>query len=324
MSSQLIWSILKQFASRNSLCFTFQDVVKEFPEKNRVYLSRILADMVRKGMLCKITRDNYHIIPFNADAETYYPDAHQVAKCIMQNKEYYIGYASALKLHGLKSLSEVKESDPNQSQLQQADPNQSQLQQVDPNQSQLQQADPNQSQFQKAHPKETHPIEYVVTRKQTRLSIRSFGGITCQFIQHDENRFFGFDSIWINEHEKAMFSDLEKTLVDIATKPRLVGGIVEVGNAFFQAKARTDHTKLFLYFARNRNKSAKKRFLFLTDLLGMEWTNEHKRMMEELGTGISLLDPSAPDQGRKRRKFGLKINVDPLHIKEMVLQPKIL
>ena len=31
--------------------FTFQDVAREFPEKNRVHLARILADMFDKGML---------------------------------------------------------------------------------------------------------------------------------------------------------------------------------------------------------------------------------------------------------------------------------
>jgi hypothetical protein len=45
-------------------------------------------------MLKKITRDNYHIIPLNADPDTYVPDRHQVAKYIMQNKDYYIGYAT--------------------------------------------------------------------------------------------------------------------------------------------------------------------------------------------------------------------------------------
>jgi len=165
--------------------------------------------------------------------------------------------------------------------------------------------------------------EYVVTKKQMKPVIRSFRGITYQFIQHDATRFFGFSSIWINQLEKAMVSDLEKTIVDIATKPRFCGGIIEVGNAMFMAKTRTDHDKLFYYFARNRNKSAKKRFLFLTDLLGLEWTTEHERMMEELGSGISLLDPAAPDQGRKRRKFGLKINVDPASIKKKVLHRKM-
>ncbi len=278
MSSQLNWSIIKQFSSRNMFGFTLQEVIREFPGKNRVHLARILADMVDKGMLCKITRDNYHIIPFNADPETYSPDPHQVAKYIMQNKAYYIGYASAMKIHGLTLQSEIKESKLKESKLK----------------------------------------EYVVTKKQTKPAIRSFGGIAYQFIQHEATRFFGYSSIWINQLEQAMVSDLEKTIVDIATKPQLCGGIAEVGNAIFQVKARTDHDKLFYYFARNMRKSAKKRFLFLTDLLGLEWTIEHERMMGELGTGISLLDPAAPDQGRKSGKFGLKINVDPVYIKKEV------
>ena len=91
--------------------FRFQDVVREFPEKNRVHLVRILANMVDKGMLCKITRDNYHIIPFNADPDSYVPDRHQVAKYLMQNKDYYIGYASAIKIHRLTLPSEIKESE---------------------------------------------------------------------------------------------------------------------------------------------------------------------------------------------------------------------
>jgi len=34
MSSQLSWSIIKQFSSRNMFGFTFQDVVREFPQKH--------------------------------------------------------------------------------------------------------------------------------------------------------------------------------------------------------------------------------------------------------------------------------------------------
>ena len=277
MSSQLSWNIIRHFSSRNMSGFTFQDVTSAFPEKNRVHLARILAEMVNKGMLYKITRGHYHIIPIHADPQTYVPDGHQVAKYLMQHKEYYIGYASAIKIHGLMLHAEAREE----------------------------------------------AREYVVTKKQMKPAIRSFGGITYQFIQHDATRFFGFTSIWINQLEKAMVSDLEKTIVDIATKPQFCGGIVEVGNAIFQAKDRMDHDKLFYYFARNMNKSAKKRFLFLTDLLDLEWTAEHERKMKELGTGISLLDPAAPDQGIKMRKFGLKINADPIRIKMAVLHRKI-
>ena len=37
MSSQLRWSIIKQFSVRNTFGFTIQDVVREFQEKNRVH-----------------------------------------------------------------------------------------------------------------------------------------------------------------------------------------------------------------------------------------------------------------------------------------------
>jgi predicted transcriptional regulator of viral defense system len=269
MNSPLSWKIIKQFSIRNRFYFTYKDVAMEYPEKKPAYLTRVLADMVNEGMICKIRRDIYRIIPLNEDPETYFPNGHQVAKYFMQGREYYIGYGSALKLHGLTLQSDSR--------------------------------------------------EYVVTMKQVKPAIRSFRGITINFIQHDITRFFGFRSIWINQLEQVKVSDLEKTIVDISTKPRYCGGIIGVGNAIFMSKARIDHDKLFYYFAINGNKSAKKRFLFLTDLLDLEWTTDHERMMEELGSGNSLLDPAAPNKGRLSRKFGLKINVDPTDIKKKVL-----
>ena len=270
------WKILKHFSTKNQFGFTFADVTTEFPEKNPAYLARILADMVKEGMLYKIYRNHYHVIPLTADPKTYLPGGLQLAKYLMLNKDYYLGYASAMKVHRLTVQRESV-------------------------------ADPSEAR------------EYVVTKKQMNPAIRSFRKITVQFIQHDATRFFGFNSMWINQLEQAMVSDLEKTIVDMATRPQFCGGIMEVANALFRAKDRTDHDKLNYYFARNKNKSAKKRFLFLTDLMGLEWTAEHKRMMKELGPGISLLDPSAPDQGRKNSQFGLKMNVDPIGIKEIVL-----
>ena len=251
------------------LGFTTQDVIRAFPERNRLYLTRLLAEMVRQGMLLKVVRDRYLIIPFNADPESYVPDKHLVAKYIMQNKEYYIGYASAMEIHGITHQSADK--------------------------------------------------EYVVTKRQIQPSIRTHRGITYQFIHHDATRFFGFSSLWINRSEQAMVSDLERTIVDVATRPQLCGGIVELGKAIFQTTERIEHDKLFYYLSRNNILAAKKRYLFLTEILDLEWTDDHKRMMKELGTSISLLDPAGPRQGPKKSNFGLKINVDPLLIKQRVL-----
>jgi predicted transcriptional regulator of viral defense system len=269
MSSQLRWSIIRLFSGKNTFVFRYGDVLREFPDKHPIYLARLLSDMVEKGLLGKISRNIYYIIPFNVDPETHSPDGIQIAMYLMQDKEYYIAYASALKVHGITLQS--------------------------------------------------GSCEYVVTKKQTKPSIKKFRGKTYQFIHLGVTRFFGYRSIWINQLEKAMVSDLEKTIVDIATKPQLCGGIIGVGNSIYQAHTRLNRDKLFYYFARNGNSTAKKRYLFLIDLLELDWNAEHVKMLDELVSGISPLDPSMPNQGRNWQKFGLKINVDPIHIKEKII-----
>jgi len=270
MRIQLSWHILKRFSCKNLYGFTHLDVVREFPEKNPAYLASLLTAMVGAGMLCRISRNKYHIIPLNADPEIYVPDAYQVVKYLMLNEAYYIGYASALKIHGLTHMCSQR--------------------------------------------------DYVVTKKQKKPAITIFGGRKYQFVHHQTNRFFGYSSIWINQFEQAMASDLEKTIVDMATNPCFCGGIVELGHALFQARDRIEHDKLFYYFARNMSISAKRRYLFLTDLLGLKWKAGHDRMMGESGPGFFVLDPGEPNRGEKRSKFGLWINVDPTHIRKKVFQ----
>ena len=273
------WNIIKQFSSKSKFGFRKQDVIREYPEKHPAYLSSVLAKMVEEGMLGKLSRDHFHIIPVNKEPETYVPDRQQIAKYIMQDKVYYIGYASAMRIHKLALQLKLNAANDHKTKLN----------------------------------------EYVVTKNQVKPAVRIILGITYQFIRQDTTRFYGFSSIWINQLEQAMVSDLEKTIVDMTAKPHYCGGIVEVANALLQSKYRTDHDKLFYYFARYKNKSAKKRFLFLSDLLGLEWKVEHERMMGELGPGTPLLDPAAPDRGSRSKKFGLRINVDPIHIKKNVL-----
>lgn len=274
MGNQLAMRIIRHFSQKNVLAFNIQDVRKIIPEKRPEQLSRILRGMVEKEMLFRISRNSYHIIPLNEDPETYTPDAHHMAKYLMRDEAYYIGYASAMKLHGLMPYSE---------------------------------------------PGQSHHVEYVVTSKQKKPAIRDIKGTTYKFIRHSDTRFFAFTSMWINSLEKVMVSDLEKTIVDIAAKPQFCGGVTGLGKALIKVNRRVDYEKLFFYFARNANITAKKRFLYLGDLLGFEWTPYHEKMMEELGSGISLLDPSAPMQGKNRYKFGLKINVDPILIKNSIL-----
>ncbi len=156
----------------------------------------------------------------------------------------------------------------------------------------------------------------IVTKRQVTPSVKAIAGMEIQFICHTSSRFFGYEELWLNLQEKAMVSDLEKTIVDAVTKPHLCGGIVSVGKAIFRSHARTNQNKLFYYLARNRSKAAKKRFLFLSEFLGLLWTNNHERMLRECGTGTSLLEPCGPVQGKISSRFGLKINVELSDLKD--------
>ena len=109
MRNIVSWDIIKRFSGADFDCFTFQDVLLEYPDANRIYLSRVLSGMVNNGMLIKLNRNLYYIVPSSADPQNYIPDWHLVAKCLMKNRKYYIGYYSAMQVHGLITQPSLKE-----------------------------------------------------------------------------------------------------------------------------------------------------------------------------------------------------------------------
>ncbi|NHZ85624.1 MAG: transcriptional regulator [Planctomycetia bacterium] len=268
MRSALSWNIIKKFSGNDQDCFSYQDVVKKYPSTDKIYLAKVLSGMVDKGMLIKLSRGLYHIVPTSADADNYIPDWHLVAKYIMKDREYYIGYYSAMQVHGLITQPSLK--------------------------------------------------EIIVTNYQVAVSSRNIQGVKFQFVTHTSKRFFGYKNIWINQHNKVMVSDLEKTIVDAVTRPNLCGGMVEIGKLIYETRDKVSLDKLFNYFIQNESQAAIKRYLFICDLVNVNWTSYHEGILQKMGVSYSLLDTSAPDQGRKNSRFGLKINVDTDTIKNSV------
>lgn len=268
MKSELSWDIIKRFSGNEQNCFSYQDVAMEYPDTNRAQLSKILSSMVEKGMLIKLNRNLYHIVPTSLDAKSYIPDWHLVAKYLMKGKEYYIGYYSAMQVHGLITQPGLK--------------------------------------------------EIIVTNLQVKPSTKIIRGIKFQFVYHIKTRFFGYTNTWINQHEKVLVSDLEKTIVDAVSRPHLCGGLTEISKTIYETKEKVNYQKLIDYFTRNESQVAKKRYLFLTELLEVKWTSYHESLLENIGVGYPLLDTTGPDQGRKDSRFGLKINVDTDTIKKSI------
>jgi predicted transcriptional regulator of viral defense system len=268
MGNIISWDIIKRFSGNDQDCFTYQDVVSEYPDTDKIYLSKVLSGMVGKGMLIKLNRDLYHIVPSSADANTYIPEWHLVTKYLMKGKDYYIGYYSAMQIHGLITQPGLK--------------------------------------------------EIIVTNLQVKPSLKKIRGIEFQFVYHTGRRFFGYKNTWLNQNEKVMVSDLEKTIVDAVTKPQLCGGMVEVGKAIYETREKIKLDTLISYLTQNDSHVAIKRYLFICDLVGVQWTAHHEEMLKNIGTSFSLLDTTGPPQGRKDSRFGLKINVDTETIKNAI------
>lgn len=262
------WDIIKKFSGNDQDCFTFQDVVAEFPKSDKFFLSKVLSSMLEKGMLIKLNRNVYHLVPSNEEADTYIPDWHLVAKYLMKGKKYYIGYYSAMQIHGLITQPGLK--------------------------------------------------EIIVTDRQVIPSTRKIRNIEFQFVTQSKDKFFGFKNFWISQNEKVMASDLEKTIVDAVSKPHLCGGMVEIGKAIYESRSKVKLETLISYFERYNSQVAVKRYLFICDLINVEWTIHHERLFQTIGNTFSLFDTTGPDQGKKNSKFRLKINIDTDTVKKSI------
>ena len=268
MRKQLSWDIIKRFAAEDRNSFSYQDIMHEYPDTDKVYLAKVLSTMIEKGMLIRLSQGIYHIVPNSADAKNYIPDWHLVSKHIMKGKEYYIGYYSAMQVHGLIIQPSLK--------------------------------------------------EIIVTNLQVKPTSRRIQGVEFQFVTHTTARFFGYKNTWINKHDKVMVSDLEKTIVDALSRPQLSGGMVEVGRVIYETRDKVNLDKLLDYLLQNESLAAVKRYLFICDLVDVGWTTHHQDMLKKTGSSYSLLDTSAPDQGSKNFRFGLKINIDTDTIKKAI------
>lgn len=268
MKTDYDWEIIRNFSGKDQNYFAFKDVMTEFPETDKFFLSKVLSAMVEKGMLIKLNRNVYHIVPSSEDVQNYMPDWHLVAKYLMKRRKYYIGYYSAFQVHGLITQPSLK--------------------------------------------------EIIVTDRQVIPSTRKIRGVEFQFVKHKESRFFGFKNFWINQYEKVMVSDLEKTIVDAVSRPQLCGGMVEIGKAIYETRTKVNLETMVSYFQKNESQVAIKRYLFICDLVNIEWSIQHERLLQEIGSTFSLFDTTGPDQGRKNSKFRLKINIDTETIKKSI------
>lgn len=101
--------ILNYFNTLEQKCFDYSEAKKAFPHSGESALKVLLSDMVKRGLLMRLKKGLYHLIPYEQDPENFMPDWHLLAEPLTKDTQHYIGYYSALQIHNLITQPSLKE-----------------------------------------------------------------------------------------------------------------------------------------------------------------------------------------------------------------------
>lgn len=81
--------------------FTSQDAAMFLNNPASQKVNRFLTDLVNRGLVIRIKRGLYAMVPYDVKAEEFFPNWHATGAHLAGNNDHYIGYYSALQIHGL-------------------------------------------------------------------------------------------------------------------------------------------------------------------------------------------------------------------------------
>ena len=259
--------ILTFFNEQDKYCFDYELARKALPKSNDSALRELLSDMTRRGLLMRVKRGLYCVIPYEQDAETFMPDWHLLAEYLVQDAEHYIGYYSALQIHNLITQPSLKEQ--------------------------------------------------IVVSKQIRPSTLKIKEVPFQFIYHNEKHFFGTKRIWIDNFNKVVCSDLEKTIVDCLFKPDYAGGIVEIARAIYISRNKIKFDLLLEYVIKFNSQAVIKRLGFVLELMEIK-TSILDNLQKLRTNSVVLLDTELPRTGKIKTKWSIQQNIETETIKSAI------
>lgn len=101
--------ILNYFNKIEHYCFAYDEAKKALPNSSDSALKELLSDMVRRGLLMRLKKGLYYLIPYEQDPQSFMPDWHLLAQPLTKGTQHYIGYYSALQIHNLITQPSLKE-----------------------------------------------------------------------------------------------------------------------------------------------------------------------------------------------------------------------
>ena len=259
--------ILSYFNQLGQNCFDFSEAKNALSKSSNSAMKELLSDMVKRGLLMRLKKGLYYVIPYEKEPENFLPDWHLLAEPLSKGNEYYIGYYSAMQIHNLITQPSLKEQ--------------------------------------------------IVVSKQMRPSTLKIKNVAFQFIYHNENHFFGSKKIWIDNYNKVLCSDLEKTFVDCLFKPDYAEGIVEIGRAIYTSRNMINFNKLLEYTKRFKSQAVIKRLGFLLETLEIE-TDIIKDLYKLRTSSYVLLDTELSKSGKMISRWSIQQNLETETIKSAI------
>jgi len=159
--------------------------------------------------------------------------------------------------------------------------------------------------------------EQIVVSKQLRPAEIKIKDIPFQFIYHNEKHFFGAKKIWIDNFNKVICSDLEKTFIDCLFKPDYAGGIVEIARAIYMSKETIKYNTLLEYAKKFDSQAVIKRLGFLLEILEIN-TNILDELQKLKTTSNIVLDTELPKTGKRISRWSIQQNLETETIKSAI------
>ncbi|MDH5603830.1 MAG: transcriptional regulator [Cyclobacteriaceae bacterium] len=92
---------LEALSNRKKDFFTTKEAVEILSDRDPPTVRKLISDMAKRGLVMRIKDGLYHRVPYEQQPDQYFPNWHLTAEAIAQSREYYIGFYSALDIHGL-------------------------------------------------------------------------------------------------------------------------------------------------------------------------------------------------------------------------------
>ena len=94
-------AVIKHFNDLNQPAFTLDEAYLLLKKSTKDAVKKLMRDMIKRGLLLRLKEGVYWIIPYEQEASTYFPNWHMIAKYLIGDAAYYIGYYSAMEIHSL-------------------------------------------------------------------------------------------------------------------------------------------------------------------------------------------------------------------------------